>query len=58
MRDSPYLRRLPGQFLGAVMLCIVMGVTGPFGTYGTMKLHGDRFTIAARRRGLHANCVE
>lgn len=38
MRDSPYLRRLPGQFLGAVMLCIVMGVTGPFGTYGTMGL--------------------
>lgn len=38
MRDSPYLRRLPWQFVGVLMLCIVMGVTGPFGTYGTMGL--------------------
>jgi hypothetical protein len=38
MRDSPYLRRLPWQFLGVLVLCVVMGVTGPFGTYGTMGL--------------------
>lgn len=38
MRESPYLRRLAWQFLGTLTLCIVMGVTGPFGTYGTMGL--------------------
>ena len=38
MRESPYLRRLAWQFLGMLTLCIVMGVTGPFGTYGTMGL--------------------
>jgi hypothetical protein len=38
MRDSPYLRRLAWQFLATLTLCIVMGVTGPFGTYGTMGL--------------------
>ena len=38
MRDSPYLRRLSWQFLGLLMLCVVMAVTGPFGTYGTMGL--------------------
>ena len=38
MRESPYLRRLAWQFLATLMLCVVMGVTGPFGTYGTMGL--------------------
>ena len=38
MRESPYLRRLPWQFVGVLVLCIVMGVTGPFGTYGTLGL--------------------
>jgi hypothetical protein len=38
MRDSPYLRRLAWQFLGTLTLCVVMGVTGPFGTYSTMGL--------------------
>jgi putative exporter of polyketide antibiotics len=38
MRESPYLRRLPWQFLGVTMLCVVMGVTGPFGTYATIGL--------------------
>lgn len=38
MRESPYLRRLAWQFLATLTLCVVMGVTGPFGTYGTMGL--------------------
>jgi putative exporter of polyketide antibiotics len=38
MRESPYLRRLPWQFVGVLMLTVVMGVTGPFGTYGTIGL--------------------
>ncbi len=40
MRDSPYLRRLPWQFVGVLMLTVVMGVTGPFGTYGAIGLGG------------------
>ncbi len=46
MRESPYLRRLPGQLLATLLLCIVLGVTGPFGTYGTMGL-GSRVVYFA-----------
>jgi LytTr DNA-binding domain len=47
MRESPYLRELPWQFLGVLMLCLVMGVTGPFGTYGTMGLGARLVYFAA-----------
>jgi hypothetical protein len=38
MRGSPYLRSLPWHLPPVLLLCIVMGVTGPFGTYSTMGL--------------------
>jgi hypothetical protein len=38
MRESPYLRSLPWHLPPVLLLCVVMGVTGPFGTYGTMGL--------------------
>jgi LytTr DNA-binding domain-containing protein len=47
MRESPYLRRLPWQFLGVTMLCVVMGVTGPFGTYGAIGLGARLVYFAA-----------
>ena len=38
MRESPYLRSLRWHLPPVLLLCVVMGVTGPFGTYGTMGL--------------------
>lgn len=40
MRESPYLRSLPWHLPPVLLFCVVMGVTGPFGTYGTMGLGG------------------
>src|SRR5689334_17635336 len=51
MRESPYLRRLSWQLLGVLVLCIVMGVTGPFGTYGSLAL-GPRLIFFAVVGGL------
>jgi DNA-binding LytR/AlgR family response regulator len=41
MRESPYLRSLPWHLPPVLLLCLVMGVTGPFGTYFSMGL-GER----------------
>ena len=38
MRESPYLRSLPWHLPPVLLLSVVMGVTGPFGTYSTMGL--------------------
>jgi hypothetical protein len=38
MRESPYLRSLPYHLSPVLLLAVVMGVTGPFGTYGSMGL--------------------
>lgn len=38
MRESPYLRSLPYQAPWVIGLAVVMGVTGPFGTYAYMDL--------------------
>jgi hypothetical protein len=38
MRESPYLRSLPWHLPPVLLLSVVMGVTGPFGTYGSMGL--------------------
>ena len=38
MRESPYLRRLPWQLLSVLLVGVVMGVIGPFGTYSTLGL--------------------
>jgi LytTr DNA-binding domain len=38
MRESPYLRSLHWHLPGVLLLCAVMAVTGPFGTYGYMGL--------------------
>jgi hypothetical protein len=46
MRQSPYLRRLPWQLMGVLMLAVVLGVTGPFGTYSTLDL-GARLVFFA-----------
>ena len=46
MRESPYLRRLPWQLLGMLVLAVVLGVTGPFGTYSTLGL-GARLVFFA-----------
>ena len=41
MRESPYLRSLPWHLPPVLLLSVVMGVTGPFGTYLAMGL-GER----------------
>ena len=46
MRESPYLRRLSWQLLGVLILAVVLGVTGPFGTYGRLDL-GSRLVFFA-----------
>jgi len=46
MRESPYLRRLSWQLLGVLILAVVLGVTGPFGTYGRLDL-GSRLVVFA-----------
>lgn len=38
MRESPYLRSLRWHLPPVLLLCAVMGVTGPFGTYAYMGL--------------------
>lgn len=38
MREQPYLRMVPSQFPWVLGLTIVMGVTGPFGSYRNMAL--------------------
>lgn len=38
MRESPYVRSLPLQLPAVVGLAVVLGVTGPFGTYEHMDL--------------------
>ncbi len=38
MRESPYIRSLRWHLPPVLLLCVVMGVTGPFGTYGTVGL--------------------
>jgi hypothetical protein len=40
MRESPYLRSLRWHLPPVLLLCAVMGVTGPFGTYAYMGLGG------------------
>jgi hypothetical protein len=47
MRQSPYLRRLHWQLVGLLVLTVVMGVTGPFGTYGTLGLGARLLYFAA-----------
>jgi MFS family permease len=46
MRGSPYLRRLPWQLLAVLLLAVVLGVIGPFGTYSTLAL-GARLVFFA-----------
>lgn len=41
MRESPYLRSLPWHLPPVLLFSVVMGVTGPFGTYFSMGL-GER----------------
>ena len=38
MRESPYVRSLPYQLPAVLGLAVVLGVTGPFGTYEHMDL--------------------
>jgi hypothetical protein len=38
MRESPYVRSLPYSLPAIVGFALVMGVTGPFGTYEHMGL--------------------
>jgi len=41
MRESPYLRSLPWHLPSVLLVAVVMGVIGPFGTYSALSL-GER----------------